>query len=39
VELDKSGAAVTLGYSWRALYVSALAGPAKAILVCDNEYT
>lgn len=32
VELDKSAAAVTLGYSYRALYASALSGPARAIL-------
>lgn len=36
VELDHSGPAITLGYSWRALYVSALGGPAKAILTCNT---
>lgn len=32
IELDKSGASITLGYSWRALYDCNLGGPAKAIL-------
>jgi hypothetical protein len=37
VELDKSGAAITLAYTYRSLYVTALSGPARAILVCDTQ--
>ena len=36
IEIDKSGASLSLGYSWRALYVPALGGPARAILVCNT---
>jgi len=36
VELDKGEASITLAYSWRALYVSSLGGPAKAVLICDT---
>lgn len=32
VELDKSGASITLGYSWRGLYACDLGGPARAVL-------
>jgi len=35
-ELDKSGASITLGYTWRGLYVPGLAGPGRAILVCNT---
>jgi hypothetical protein len=34
VELDRSGASVTLGYAWRGLYQSVLGGAARAILTC-----
>lgn len=36
VELDKSSASMTLGYTWRSLYTSVIGGPAKAILVCST---
>lgn len=36
IELDRSGASITAGYSWRALYQTALGGPARAILVCNT---
>lgn len=37
VELDRSGASITMGLSWRALYVPSLGGPAIAELVCNAE--
>jgi len=37
VEVDRSGAAITLGLSWRGLYACDLGGPARAILKCDKE--
>lgn len=37
VELDKSGASMTLGYSWRGLYDCNLGGPAKAILISPKD--
>lgn len=36
VEMDKSSASLTLGYSWRALYIAGETGPAKAILTCNT---
>lgn len=37
VEVDKSGASITLGYSWRGLYECTMGGPAKAILTCGKD--
>ncbi len=36
IEMDKSGASITLGYTWRALYDSDEGGPAKATLVSNT---
>jgi hypothetical protein len=36
VEIDKSAASMTLGYSWRALYVPSQSGPMKCDLACDT---
>lgn len=40
VEIDRSGASLTMAYSWRAMYVPApQTGPARAILTCPNTTT
>jgi hypothetical protein len=36
VELDRSGASITLAYGWRGLYQTALGGAARAILTCET---
>jgi len=36
VEIDRSGASITLGYSWRGMYACDLGGPARAILTSSN---